>query len=433
MKEISRRAKWLGIPLLGLSLEFAGCNLFNPTGDVSIDDDDSKGLTYEGYLKIQDGEFSEAKKLFAKAIKADSSNSEAWFGMAKAVMNAEQNMNTFQLIKMASEIKTLDAKKAEDLKANIDSVLYYLDNLKNLEKENKSDNKVKTQQYAAGYSILQITRAALQLREASAQVENLFNVNPNGMSLELNDFSVDSLKENFRPVVATLDMAAIAMLEDPSSAAEVIQSYLPDSTMQYFEKDQYKELVSFAASTIVDISDRTDSLEDNRLGVFFSFANKIDDDGDGCVDEEILDGFDNDGDGEIDEDLRDSHSIVQETDINSELAIGTVKSINYVESYNKVDIDMNGKKFTDDPDEWEFAISDAKERAEKDNHLLRFAIDLSFHGKNLQEKIKNKELIRQDTDINNIKYDLEKRKEMVGGCWVNYTQQDFLKWFKGRK
>ena len=108
---------------------FAGCNLFNPTGDVSINDDDSKGLTYEGYLKIQDGEFSEAKKLFAKAIKADSSNSEAWFGMAKAVMNAEQNMNTFQLIKMASEIKTLDAKKAEDLKANIDSVLYYLNNL----------------------------------------------------------------------------------------------------------------------------------------------------------------------------------------------------------------------------------------------------------------------------------------------------------------
>jgi|GEM_PF-2797909 len=38
--------------------------------------------------------------------------------------------------------------------------------------------------------------------------------------------------------------------------------------------------------------------------VFYKFGDKLDNDGDGCVDEEILDGIDNDGDGLIDEDTR---------------------------------------------------------------------------------------------------------------------------------
>ena len=43
----------------------------------------------------------------------------------------------------------------------------------------------------------------------------------------------------------------------------------------------------------------------NVLSSQMSFSDMIDDDGDGCIDEEIYDGEDNDGDGEVDEDLRD--------------------------------------------------------------------------------------------------------------------------------
>lgn len=433
MKAFSKQAKWICASLLGISMGLAGCNLFNPTGDVDIDSGDSKALTYEGYLKIQNSEFSEAKKLFAKAIKADSSNSEAWFGMAKSVMNAEDGMNTFRLIKMASEIKDLKDKEAKKLEANIDSVLYYLDKLIELESADKTDKKIKLTTFASDYLVLQITKAAIQLKKAAAEVNSLFEVTSDGMALDLNEFSIDSLGKEFRPVISTLDLAAQAMLEDPNATSAIIKAYIPDSTSAYFDDEQYSDLVAYAATTISDISDRVDSLEDNRLGVFFNFANKIDDDGDGCVDEEILDGFDNDGDGEIDEDLRDTRAIVQETDPNSDISVGTVKSLNILGSYGDVDIDMNGKKYLEDTDEWEFYIPDAKERTEKENHLLKFAIDLKFPGKNLNEKIKNKELIRQDTDVNNIKYSLEKRKKMVGGCWVNYTQEDFLKWFEGRK
>jgi hypothetical protein len=37
---------------------------------------------------------------------------------------------------------------------------------------------------------------------------------------------------------------------------------------------------------------------------FYQMADKIDNDGDGCIDEELRDGIDNDGDGIIDEDTK---------------------------------------------------------------------------------------------------------------------------------
>ena len=41
-------------------------------------------------------------------------------------------------------------------------------------------------------------------------------------------------------------------------------------------------------------------------------------------------------------------------------------------------------------------------------------------------------LVKKDIDVNNIKYDLDWRKKNVGGCWVNYDEEMFLKWFEGR-
>ena len=85
-----------------------------------------------------------------------------------------------------------------------------------------------------------------------------------------------------------------------------------------------------------------------------------------------------------------------------------------------------------DEAEWHFVYRDPNVRDEKNNHLLKFAIDLFFPGKDLDEKIKNKELIRHDTDVNNIKYNLQNRIKMVGGCWKYYSEEQFLQWFNGR-
>ena len=200
------------------------------------------------------------------------------------------------------------------------------------------------------------------------------------------------------------------------------------------------------ANTVIQLNDRAQTIDDDRTDVFFNFGNVIDDDGDGCVDEEIVDNYDNDGDGEIDEDARDYRVVVlvkNPTNWDEIIAEGKdaktydltkaqVDSLNIIEKYETIDIDMNGKMASKDKNEWKYVIRDPDERDDKKNHRLKFAIDLKFPGKNLNDKIKNKELIRHDTDVNNIKYSLKKRKEMVGGCWVNYDEKEFLKWFEGR-
>ena len=70
--------------LCALILGIAGCNLFNPTGSANIDSGDANALTYEGYQKFRANDYGEAEYYFRKAIEADSSHSEAWYGLASS-------------------------------------------------------------------------------------------------------------------------------------------------------------------------------------------------------------------------------------------------------------------------------------------------------------------------------------------------------------
>jgi len=54
------------------ALGIAGCNLFNPTQQVNIESGDANALTYEGYIKFRNNEYTEASNYFSKAIEADS-------------------------------------------------------------------------------------------------------------------------------------------------------------------------------------------------------------------------------------------------------------------------------------------------------------------------------------------------------------------------
>jgi tetratricopeptide (TPR) repeat protein len=69
----------------------------NPTNDSDIDADDADALVYEGQLLFRNAEYSKAARYFAKAIKADSTKSQAWFGLAKAQMYAS-SVSPFDMI-----------------------------------------------------------------------------------------------------------------------------------------------------------------------------------------------------------------------------------------------------------------------------------------------------------------------------------------------
>lgn len=449
-------SKWMWPLATALSLGFVGCNLFHPTDSRDAENDDAAALTLEGYLEYQNSNYDAARKFFNKAIRADSSYSEAWIGLCKTVIKAQEGINVFELASLAQRYEGPDGKatsgflvmsdeKADTISRGIDSVMIYLNQFVARDTTDRTDKKVRFSTIADSYTILQLTKAALRVRAVNTQLSSVVSAGSSGMTMDLN--ALNDMGDSLKPFLSDMASAAEAIKASPEAAAEIVKAYLPDSTRQYFDDDDYADVSVGLANTIIQMNERAQRVEDDRNDVFFKFGNGRDDDGDGCVDEEALDNYDNDGDGEIDEDVRDSRSIVlvkkRPTNYEELKALGydpttydltkaQLDSLSVLEKYNIIDIDMDGKTTQEDLDEWQFVYRNPNERDEKDNHLLKFAIDLSFPGKDLDEKIKNKELIRHDTDVNNIKYPLEKRKKMVGGCWVNYDEEEFLKWFEGR-
>ena len=441
--------------VIALSVGMAGCNLFHPTESHDAESDDAAALTLDGYHEFQKSNYDSARRLFNRAIAADSGYSEAWVGLAKCVLNSQEGLNAFELVSYAQKADEnqqsngfleMQDQEAHLISKGIDSVLIYLNKFIARDTTGKTDQKVRFRDIADSYAILLLTKAALRIRNVQTELTSVLSADSAGMKLNLN--TLNDLGDSLKPFLQDMAAASEAIKAAPDASAEIIKAYLPDSTRQDIGDEFYTDATIGLANTVIQLNDRAQTVEEERTEVFFVFGNGMDDDGDGCVDEEVIDNYDNDGDGEIDEDGRDYRSVVlvkntfvikddNTTQINKDgkaydMTKSQVDSLNTIEKYETIDIDMNGKMGTQDPKEWQYVVRDPDDRDEQDNHLLKFAIDLKFPGKNLATKIKNKELIRHDTDINNIKYSLKKRKEMVGGCWANYSDDDFKKWFEGR-
>ena len=464
--------KWMWSLAMALSLGIAGCNLFHPTDSRDAESDDPDALTLDGYLEFQNSNFDSARRFFNRALDADSGHSEAWIGLAKCVLSVQEGLNAFELVSYTQEKKDengnstnefliMPDEKADIISNGIDSVMVYLDQFIERDTTGRTDKKIRFSDIADSYTILQLTKAALRIRAVQTQLPSVVSTDNSGMTMNLT--TLTDLGDSLKPFLKELAAAAEAIKASPEAAAEIIKAVLPDSTRQYINEDDYADVTVGLANTVIQLNDRAQTTPSDRYDVFFKFANVMDDDGDGCVDEEVLDGFDNDGDGEVDEDVRDNRVIVLvkntfliKDDENKtvkanesknkiyDLTKSQVDSLNIIEKYETVDIDMNGKMGSEDPNEWHFIYRDPNEREDKDNHLLKFAekitfkyaVDFKYKGKDLDKLIEAKEKIRKDTIYDPSKklpkYNLKKRQEMVGGCWNNYTEEDFKQWFQWR-
>lgn len=471
--------KWICSLATALSLSIAGCNLFHPTDSRDAESDDPDALTLDGYIEFQNSNFDAARRFFNRAIDADSGHSEAWIGLAKCVLSTREGLNAFELVsytqstqdengKNTSEILTMPDEKAAIISDGIDSVMVYLNQFIQRDTTGQTDKKIRFKDIADSYTILQLTKAALRIRSAQTQLTSVVSTDNAGMMMNLT--TLTDLGDSLKPFLKEMAAAAEAIKASPEAAAEIIKAVLPDSTRQYINDDDYADVTVGLANTVIQLNDRAQTTPDDRYDVFFKFGNIMDDDGDGCVDEEILDNIDNDGDGEIDEDVRDNRVVVlvkntfiikdddeKTIKVNENAKIyslgqAQVDSLNIIEKYENVDIDMNGSTGTKDLKEWQYVIRDPDERDEQENHLLKFAQNLNFKfaakgrfpekmtssdSSKVKELIKNKELIRKDSIYDPSKklpkYNLKKRQEMVGGCWNNYkTEEDFKKWFQWR-
>lgn len=433
--------------VLALAFGLVSCNLFNPTESVNIKSNDAEALTYQGYLHYQKNEYSLARDYFEKAIKADSAYSEAWYGRAKAVLNLQEGLNILELISYAKSDDAMDVaenfmnmpdEKANQIKDGLDSVFKYIDPFIVRDELGLTDKRVRFKDFSDSYAVMQMTKLALTVRAASVSIKNIFSAANNILSINWAELDPEELGETAKETFDALASTATAIKANPELVTTVIKEYIPDSLG--ITDSTLTENIDFFADQIIYVNDAIQKTEVDRALIFLNVGNVIDDDGDGCIDEEIPDGQDNDGDGEIDEDMRHYETYVMDIDSVNHLNSNPtkVREIKLTERYNFIDIDGNGIFGEEDENERIFVIQSTRERESKNNHLFRFADSLKWVGtaetaEGLEKRIAYKDSVRLDTDSLNYKYDLEWRKKHVGGCWNNYDEEAFKAWFRGRE
>lgn len=429
-------------------LGIAGCNLFNPTQSVDIASNDAAALTYEGYLHFQKTEYGMAREYFERAIHADSSYSEAWYGYAKAIASMQPGLNPFELVTLTKSsstnpfgaFKAMNDKDAKILSNGIDSVMLVLDEFIVLDTTGRTDKRVRFSHFADSYSILCMAQAGLVARNEDLDLGDILYVDQNGIHIDFS--SMGSSIQNAQKIAGAMAKLGKGLKADKDKAGSVIRNMMPDSTGDWLTDKAYADFTDHAANFMIDKGEQLEKIDVNRADVFYNYGNITDDDGDGCVDEEVIDGFDNDGDGEVDEDPRSQ--AVNVTDMNSiqyttNIIYPPVKELKMVGKYESgdVDIDMNGLAGDNDPDEWTFKNKDYSVRFNNGDHLLKFAFKADFFSPyfmNLspEERIEIKEAVRHDTDPNNIQYSLQQRQQLIGGCWNNYDETRFRLWIMSR-
>lgn len=409
----------------------AGCNIFNPGGKEHIDDNDTDALVYEGYIDIQKTEYSRAALSFSKAIKSDSACSRAWYGLAKAVLN-QYGLNVFEMLKYSKTennsngFMTMSDESVEKYRVGLDTVLKIVDQFIERDTTNKTDKQIRFSTIANSYTILQLTNVAILVRKASSDVKKMFSYDMPSNQIAIDWSSLQDMATNEAvQTINSLAASAQALKADPDNTFPIFRSFLPGTDT--VPDDEFKSGALAVTDQIISMSDNLNESMD-RADVFVKVGNGMDDDGDGCVDEEIWDGEDNDGDGEIDEDQRPGKVLV----FKAQLDRRAVASLKIPEGsiYEQLDIDMNG--FAAENAEWNFVYAEPDDRDAQKDHRLQFAQNIWFLPGPGGDMIQNKELARLDNDINNIRYDLAWRKTNIGGCWANYSEADFLNWFHGR-
>jgi hypothetical protein len=175
-----------------------------------------------------------------------------------------------------------------------------------------------------------------------------------------------------------------------------------------------------------------DMKEYKGVSAFYRVGTNIDEDGDGCIGEELLDGNDNDGDG-----FRNGNARLASVDPLSPFYARDGAMMGYHGMTGDKEDDMPIRIDTGDP-----AFANKCIIASDPTGTLCSALTPDEYGyvtvmKFTQKPgywtsyiIEDKLMVAQDT-VCPPKISLEKRRELIGGCWPNYDEDKFVKyWLK---
>lgn len=314
-----------------LALLLSSCNIFKDSLGTGPETADEHIL--EGQLLLQKADYPAARAEFDAAIAKDSSKSEAYYGAAKCVL-LDQHINMFKLLQSFQEndgksipfLGEPDTVKDKIFVANR-GINHYLSALAERDRLKKSDGRIAVGRYSADYALASAIEAVLSLADFNGDgrinaKDNILNgiidftdpskLNPDSIMANIADLKNDTAKiaalngllEKSQELLANSDKALDLFLNgvlDKQDSLSGAQCEPADSACLKLNAQlggqekvgdsaitQVKKFLQDAGSTVV----------------IYKVFDKLDNDGDGCIDEELLDGIDNDGDGKTDEDSR---------------------------------------------------------------------------------------------------------------------------------
>ena len=303
-----------------LAIFIAGCNIFDFASDAQ------KSPTEKAEEAIRDGDYAEAKKVLAEAVK-DSTDSYALYLDAKATLHAA-GVDIFEIVELiegeeAANEQNLGILEKIDSLSDEEKTEWYRANMAvsaNLSKifNEETDDTFKPGDIALGYTVSNLMSGVLGIRDTNRDgiiddndfelnvdfIENasgygfdggefeddLGNVQQfSGLEIFLGDFAGKNAvtgkiaqKSGYEPDDINGLIAFVLSILDQGTAS--LKLILQKNTS--FESQDIDKYIEEIASVIN----------------FYWYDDGIDNDGDGKKDEETIDGKDNDGDGLVDED-----------------------------------------------------------------------------------------------------------------------------------
>jgi hypothetical protein len=437
---------------LVLGLALAACNVFNPSGEGD-GGDSGNALMTEGENAFRNQDYPGAMEAYAKVIAGDSNNSLAYYGYAKSTMrywqvNASTLLNEVDKIKNKTGLPfigaddwtvtkylqaTSHARRALGTLTDRDTLTrwyYYTLNpggkaaLKDAKAAERiafmqdywnhaaagdkgyrpkaqfplSDLKLGYDKVIGDFGFVELIYAITHLKDLDANdtidsrdnLLNLLTFNIDG-GLKIDNLqdigeqlNTDQNRDNMNHLIQNVSSGL-------GSAGNVIDLLGPLLAQGGGDSGAAGDTAGLQDKVTQNMKGVIDSMGESIT--FYQFGDGKDNDGDGCIDEEILDNIDNDGDGVVDEDARVKPILIGDD----------------------VDNDHNGVKDASDPDEG--LGSDNK---------LKFTAAAGFvKGPDYASKAA-KVLVQKDSlDVKTVltaseKAKLETAKQTIGGCWNNY-------------
>lgn len=276
------------------------CNIFDWTTESNDE------AFYEGLQLFNDGKFTAARDKFAAAIESDPLRSDFRYYHAKAIV-FEANLNYFGL---AQNLIKIDTATVQNLKLPLynkepnmsliedaayknriyqTSLVCYMDLSPIYQEQTHGD--IKAQDIYFDYSILSLALAILRLRDTNGDGQ-----------ITTDDFYFSIYKSGGGKY--TFDLVAVRnYLSTPENRQAFNRTLL--KSVDYLAEGLFSLLKIFSSdSKFFDRSELQTLLNNIKTAAEqYQMDDNRDNDGDGRVDEETLNGLDDDGDELVDEDV----------------------------------------------------------------------------------------------------------------------------------